>query len=546
MSEYRDYGTVGSLGAAPSAVDSTRYTQVYHATHEGEQRLSLARRSFISFTFGGKHIEDFNLIATTSGDRMERAAYAPFEDNTSTNENLSGQQYWGTHYQAHFISFTLATDGMDQRQLEDFRYWFRAGETRELILAEHPNRGILARVSDPPQFSLLPFESNTTITISSVQYPVKTTLYKGEITLNLVMDEPHWYSIQNILGTQRGDRYVDLVEENGQEISIFASVDMLKILYEDGIPLGSMIQNNMLLGNETYAKVEDDISSCIWDPEATQVTNVENLVGGGACIDGTENGVTYKGIIAGAIVGADGNGIVDFPANTPAYFYYSGTAPAPVIIRFEFTPVIDNTSCYITTPCNSHNDNKKYNTITIQGETIQEFKYTTPNIMTSYNKAIEIITKQYGNTVNTIMESLRDNVRHSRVREWAIKVINEAGNNNKSTLLTNMANFWRDNNSYVSPVKFEFNSENGEAIGSFCYRKITASGVEFVEDQKEDIGDMLVTNHLLITDRNHPNENGRIVAWENTIAGKSYSHKITHDSAATLHNFILIYKNLYL
>jgi len=108
--------------------------------------------------------------------------------------------------------------------LEDFRYWFRAGETRELILAEHPNRGILARVSDPPQFSLLPFESNTTIMISNVSYPVKTTLYKGEITLNLVMDEPHWYSIENILGKKIENRYIDMwTDVNGNEVSIFAS-----------------------------------------------------------------------------------------------------------------------------------------------------------------------------------------------------------------------------------------------------------------------------------------------------------------------------------
>jgi len=33
-------------------------------------------RSFISFTYGGKHIEDFNLIATTSGNSLNRAAYA--------------------------------------------------------------------------------------------------------------------------------------------------------------------------------------------------------------------------------------------------------------------------------------------------------------------------------------------------------------------------------------------------------------------------------------------------------------------------------------
>jgi len=64
-----------------------------------------------------------------------------------------------------------------------------------LILAEHPNRAILARVAEPPQISLLPFEDNVEIVINNVTYPTKTTLYKGDINLTLVMDEPHWYAI---------------------------------------------------------------------------------------------------------------------------------------------------------------------------------------------------------------------------------------------------------------------------------------------------------------------------------------------------------------
>jgi len=47
-------------------------------------------RSFISFTFGGKKIEDFDLIATISGDRLSRAGYAPFQDTVSTYDNLDG------------------------------------------------------------------------------------------------------------------------------------------------------------------------------------------------------------------------------------------------------------------------------------------------------------------------------------------------------------------------------------------------------------------------------------------------------------------------
>jgi len=44
----------------------------------GTARLPLMNRSFISFTYGGKYIEDFNLIATIDGARMERNGYSAF------------------------------------------------------------------------------------------------------------------------------------------------------------------------------------------------------------------------------------------------------------------------------------------------------------------------------------------------------------------------------------------------------------------------------------------------------------------------------------
>jgi len=42
--------------------------------------------------------------------------------------------------------------------LDNFLYWFKAGVHRELILAEHPNRAVMARVATPPVLNLLPFE----------------------------------------------------------------------------------------------------------------------------------------------------------------------------------------------------------------------------------------------------------------------------------------------------------------------------------------------------------------------------------------------------
>jgi len=67
------------------------HTQVYLATHDGaDKRLPHRERSFISFTYGGKHIEDFNLIATLKGDRMERGLYGEFADNVSTYDVING------------------------------------------------------------------------------------------------------------------------------------------------------------------------------------------------------------------------------------------------------------------------------------------------------------------------------------------------------------------------------------------------------------------------------------------------------------------------
>ena len=36
--------------------------------------------------------------------------------------------------------------------------------------------------------------------IAGTEYPITTTLYKGDITLKLILDEPHWYGLRDIMG----------------------------------------------------------------------------------------------------------------------------------------------------------------------------------------------------------------------------------------------------------------------------------------------------------------------------------------------------------
>jgi len=82
------------------------------------------QRSFISFSFDGKNIEDFNLIATIDGDRLQRKGYSEFEDLTSNYEILDGHFYWGTHYTNHTLDFSLSTDGITENELNNFLKWF--------------------------------------------------------------------------------------------------------------------------------------------------------------------------------------------------------------------------------------------------------------------------------------------------------------------------------------------------------------------------------------------------------------------------------------
>lgn len=539
---------------------SVKRNQVYQATHNGEgQSLPYMSRSFISFTYGGKKIEDFDLLATISGERLNRAGYASFEDTITTYDNLDGQRYWATHYKTNQIDFTLSTDGIEQRVLDDFLSWFRAGTSRELILAEHPNRAIMARVAQPPQLNLLPFESNVTFKVSSVTRQTKTTLYKGDITLSLVMDEPHWYSIMNILGKKSDvgghQRYEDVWTDvtTGNEISIFASQDALKILYEDGIPLGSMIERNMLLGNGAYANVENQVISLVWSKSEEDEDFEE---GEGAKIDSGDGTV---GIIAGAIVDASDNGIaILYGLNNSnnyqpqiGYFFYAGTAPSPTTISFTLTPSLSG--YYVSEPCNTYakTGSAAYNTFTIESVNKQELRFTTPNIYTSYNKAQNLF-ETYGASTYTwehLRNALRNNVRHAKVREYAIAVVNAAQGNadnsatistNASALMDDMKKFLVGSGSIAQPAFFEFDSKTGEAIGTFSYYD---HDLTLVTDQKEDVGDMLHSNYIILQDKNYPTTNGRIEGW--TVTNPQYSHRIYHDVQGGLSNLQILYKNMY-
>ena len=615
----RDYGYVnGNVIDVPNYSD-TKYTQVYMATHKGEganSRLPFMNRSFISFSFGSKknangdeipvYIEDFNLIATISGDRLERTGYSEFEDLTSDYEVLDGHFYWGTHYTNHELTFDLATDAITQRELDNFLHWFQPGKVRELILSEHPNRAVQARVSAAPELHLLPFEQQTIKKIAGQDYKTSTTLYKGEITLTFIMEEPYWYSKINIFGYFDGQVYHDvwIDANNNKEVNIFDDPDAIKIALEDNIPVAGMIDASMLLGDNTFADADtsksatiaeydlkdDNITPFYTETQTTEVINgqtvdvisilEEEYIEENARIAYVENEGTalekyvYGARLSGAIM-SESTGIENFDANSLYYFYYAGNAPSKPTIEFKLQPMIQNN--YISSPNNSYasEGSNPYNTIVFESLNKKELQFTTPSVYTGYNQAIKIFTDAAESAAWVdIRKLIRDYVNHPAVRAWANKVIDSFQSNtigaNRTTAIARMQYFLQDEDAEYLRSTFIINSKTGRAIGYLKYRTTDSSTVENwqtyglsidenfskkEDDDKrysamiheEDIGDMIRSNYLIIEDQNQPTEDGHIKAWEDiSDTTRLQSHVIRHDVANGLKNVFVKYQNMYL
>lgn len=195
--------------------------QVYTATHDGEgNSLPIIERQFISFKWGYHDIEDFNLLVVFD-DRLNKQIYSSFTNTTTNYDGVDGQYYWGTTMNGGDLDLVLATDGMDSREYEEFKNYFRPGETRELILSEYPFRYAMARVSAPPTLSVLPFEK----TVVNGGKSFRTTEYRGTINISFSMDDPYWYSTVGYQEEESEEQLKDFYEAGTPTIDFLESID---------------------------------------------------------------------------------------------------------------------------------------------------------------------------------------------------------------------------------------------------------------------------------------------------------------------------------
>lgn len=435
--------------------------QVNLATKDGQgNSLPISCRQFISFSYGGKNIEDFDLIVIFSNGRLDKEIYSPFNDITSKNEALDGQLYWGSIFDAGRLSFNLVTDGMTSENYEAFKNYFIPGKIEKLILSEFPNRAIMARVASAPRISLLPFEDKREIKIGNLTKSFSTSLYKGDITLEFVMDDPYWFSEESCI-----DDTIQNYNYSDKDI---------KIIQEDGIPALSMFNKE---------KISESTGEIISINEDKYF-----LLGG-------------KNVVKNNVFLEDEEKISLSPENKDVYLYNCGTAAAKPIINFTINPRFDEEKI-IFSEGNSYFKIGK-----------NRLDFITPNIITSYNQTVKILTSfQEGASVLELRQQFRDNLHNYYTRAYMIALLDSMRENSEyvengkikngfiSKFATDMKNFiyFKEGNEKIFPIIFMIDSLTGEAtIEMQCY----VFGSENPITIKENAGDMIKSKYLKIEDR---------------------------------------------
>lgn len=163
---------------------------------------SIEDKSFISFTYDGKAIEEFGMAVVSSGDRLSTSIHPSFNNTISTVPGRTGSIYWGTNITGLSFNFKLATDSITSRQLLNFKSHFRPGKIAKFSLAEAEYCYAYAVIDSASTFEFIPFD--TTTIINGIGY--SDIVYKGEANLTFYIPDIFFYSDEHYIFA---DDYVD-------------------------------------------------------------------------------------------------------------------------------------------------------------------------------------------------------------------------------------------------------------------------------------------------------------------------------------------------
>ena len=342
-------------------------------------------KEFIDFEFDGKHISEFGMVAVADGGRHSFDAAPTFQDETSNVNGVDGQYYWGTHFGSKKMSFTLATDGMTEAQVNAFKQHFKPGKYGKFIEDKLAYRYGYARISQVATFSMVPFRKKLTVGNGTDQLSFYVNEYKGDCRITFEFDDPYFYTVAN------------LALYDGKYIT--SDEDGMRIAYTNNTPhSGSWPHDSeCFIGDKEYYLVRSDNEAF----KTMGVTDRDSII-----------------------------------------FYNPSTAKTKGILELEFKPTftsnfpiyINNINDDINNPSLPYNQVLTTKSILFEDLSDEadiysllrkgnELRYTSPDVIYSINKAIKIANDFSKNTALELEEQLRLEIVNNKVMGWAASVL---------------------------------------------------------------------------------------------------------------------------
>ena len=373
-------------------------------------------KEYIDFSFAGRHISEFGLVAVTSGDRYQFAGSPEFEDETSNVNGVWGQYYWGTNYKTKTYSYSLATDGMTERQFEDFKRHFRPGHYGQFYEDAWFGRYCYVRIKTVIDFTFIPFQEEAKV--AGVSFPSR--IYKGECKIQFIQDRPFMYSFYQVLDGKIAD--LTNMNDNGQAA--------VRMMYHNNIPARDSWTKNIKCATGSWFSL----------PVIKKSTNI---------IKDENNNIID--VIIEEQEQSDNSIIYSSVSQIPYYNPSTINSEACITFTLDRTITTVNSKEWIPVYFNEIYDeftNPKipYNTISSTDKIyssnnvpdnslrfIYKYKYGLPEISSDINKAINVAWNFYQENIRGALAELQNRLQeelvNGRVLMWAIKVLQKIQEN---------------------------------------------------------------------------------------------------------------------
>lgn len=373
-------------------------------------------KEYIDFSFAGRHISEFGLVAVTSGDRYQFAGSPEFEDETSNVNGVWGQYYWGTNFKTKTYSYSLATDGMTERQFEDFKYHFRPGHYGQFYEDAWFDRYCYVRIKAVVDFSFIPFQEE--VEVAGVKFPSR--IYKGECKISFIQDRPFMYSFYQVL-----DSKISELGRGGDNAEA-----ALRMMYHSNIPARDSWTKNIKCATGSWFSL----------PVIEKTTIIEK----------DENGKVIKRTVE-EVEQAD-NSII-YPLASQIPYYNPSTTRTETKIDFTLDRTITTVNPNVWEPVYFNeiydeftNTNIPYNTISTTDKILSSrggieetqrythhYKYGLPEVSSDINKAINVAWTFYQENIRGALVELQNRLQeeliNGRVLMWAVKVLQKIQTN---------------------------------------------------------------------------------------------------------------------